>query len=121
MKRRTFALLTLSGIAAISLPIGCIADQVVVDDKLIHPDVLMKISDSETLISIGKGYLQEHSEESKKRSLVENLPSGENLSSAIDDQVTLDYKNHNTVMIDGWILSVTEARQCALYSLTQLN
>ena len=30
-----------------------------------------------------------------------------------------DFDDGRTVVVDGWILSATEARQCALYSLTQ--
>ena len=36
-------------------------------------------------------------------------------------QITDDYNKGNTVMIDGWILSRIEARQCALFSLIQTN
>jgi hypothetical protein len=28
-----------------------------------------------------------------------------------------DFAEGRTVLLDGWVLSVTEARQCALYSL----
>jgi hypothetical protein len=34
-----------------------------------------------------------------------------------DDQVRDDFAAGRTVLVDGWVLSVTEARQCALYSL----
>lgn len=36
----------------------------------------------------------------------------------IDRQVHDDFEGGRVVMVGGWILSVTEARQCALYSLT---
>ena len=34
----------------------------------------------------------------------------------IDDQIREDFDAGRTVVVDGWLLSVTEARQCALYS-----
>lgn len=36
--------------------------------------------------------------------------------SPIADQVREDFEAGRTVVVDGWLLSVTEARQCALYS-----
>src|SRR5216110_804549 len=40
------------------------------------------------------------------------------LAKSIDDQVRDDFANGRTVIVDGWVLSVTEARQAALFSLT---
>jgi hypothetical protein len=37
----------------------------------------------------------------------------------IADQVRDDFDAGRTVIVDGWLLSVTEARQCALYSALQ--
>jgi hypothetical protein len=31
--------------------------------------------------------------------------------------VARDFADGHTVLVDGWVLSVTEARQCALFSL----
>jgi hypothetical protein len=36
---------------------------------------------------------------------------------SIDDRIRDDFAAGRTVLVDGWVLSVTEARQCALYSL----
>lgn len=38
-------------------------------------------------------------------------------SPALSDLVREDFADGRTVVIDGWILSLTEARQCALFSL----
>ncbi len=38
------------------------------------------------------------------------------LSSFIDKKIEHDILNGNTVVVNGWIISVTEARQCALMS-----
>jgi hypothetical protein len=37
---------------------------------------------------------------------------------SIRSQIQADFAADRTVMLDGWVLSVTEARQCALFSLT---
>lgn len=37
----------------------------------------------------------------------------------IAEQVRDDFEAGRTVVVDGWLLSVTEARQCALYSAHQ--
>ncbi|HZF73375.1 MAG TPA: hypothetical protein VEZ51_08080 [Gemmatimonadaceae bacterium] len=37
---------------------------------------------------------------------------------SLDDQVRDDFAAGRTVRVDGWVLSVTEARQAALFSLT---
>jgi len=36
----------------------------------------------------------------------------------IGDQIRDDYADGRIVLVDGWVLSLTEARQCALFSLT---
>lgn len=41
------------------------------------------------------------------------------LTHPIADQVRDDFDAGRTVVVDGWLLSVTEARQCALYSARQ--
>jgi hypothetical protein len=37
---------------------------------------------------------------------------------SLDEQIEDDFEEGRTVVVDGWILSVTEARQAALFSLT---
>jgi hypothetical protein len=37
---------------------------------------------------------------------------------SIEDQIHDDFAAGRTVVVGGWVLSETEARQCALYSLT---
>ena len=39
---------------------------------------------------------------------------------SIEDQIREDFADGRTVLIDGWVLSVTEARQAALFSLTPI-
>ena len=39
------------------------------------------------------------------------------VAAALAEQVTQDFTHGRTVIVDGWILAVTEARHCALHSL----
>jgi hypothetical protein len=39
-------------------------------------------------------------------------------SGSLDDQIRGDFATGRIVVVDGWVLSVTEARQAALFSLT---
>jgi hypothetical protein len=39
-------------------------------------------------------------------------------SESIDERIRGDFAANRTVLVDGWVLSVTEARQAALLSLT---
>ena len=43
------------------------------------------------------------------------------LKELLQQKVHSDFEGGNTVIVSGWVLSVTEARQCALFSLTQDN
>lgn len=40
------------------------------------------------------------------------------LRHSIEDTVRDDFANGRTVLVDGWVLSITEARQAALFSLS---
>jgi hypothetical protein len=48
---------------------------------------------------------------SRSRSRVPLMPR------SVDDQVREDFINGHTVLVDGWVLSVTEAREAALFAL----
>jgi len=40
------------------------------------------------------------------------------MQGSLDDQVRDDFASGRTVLVDGWVLALTEARQAALFSLT---
>lgn len=49
------------------------------------------------------------------------LPSYENersLNKTVQIQINDDFRNHRMVNVDGWLLSITEARLCGLIALT---
>jgi hypothetical protein len=68
---------------------------------------------------IGRAYLEEHADEASERTLVRLLgnvwdDSPARLAAQARRAVRLDYESGRTVAVRGWILSVTEARLCAL-------
>lgn len=99
------------------------------DQPLRQPSFLAHLLDLETLRRIGStrrsAVPSESSAEELTRLLLAN-PGGPPVSaddaSAVQDlldrKVQADFETGAVVTLDGWILSVTEARQCALLSLT---
>ena len=127
MKRRNFILIASAGIAALSIPTYYFyLKQDKYDSLLAEPRSLSLIWDNETINDIGNRYRELVHGESKERSLVGALNKelsydNDDLAAALDQKIGEDFASGNTVMIDGWILSVTEARQCALFSTIQPN
>ena len=75
--------------------------------------------------AIGKGYVTLPKAERDVASLREAILDARPLrarflgaaSPAIADLVRDDFAHGRTVVLNGWILSLTEARQCALFAL----
>ena len=123
MRRRHFMFLTTTGMAALSLPIACSSSgEVSFPNDLAKPELLQSIWEEETMRQIGFAYRQMNPEEAEQAKLLAKLyeyvkPDESNLIEEIARQTIEDFKLAHTIQIDGWILSRTEARQCALYSL----
>lgn len=79
------------------------------------------LGDHKTIRRIGRLYLREFPRENNidvlVRSLLQRSSSHSNLSTMIDISITHDFHYENTILLDGWVLARTEARQAALYSL----
>ncbi|TDI68072.1 MAG: hypothetical protein E2O86_07985 [Bacteroidetes bacterium] len=127
MKRTNFILLTGVGISAIAIPTWYYKFNIPEYDQLLtEPELLSHIWDGTTIGEIGEIYRKQFSDENSERKLVKHLSDYESTESTtitevLRQQITDDYNKGNTVMVDGWVLSRTEARQCALFSLTQTN
>jgi hypothetical protein len=122
MKRRDFILLATTGIAAVAIPYYYLRD-VEYDGSLAEPKQLSMIWDTETITKIGDNYRLQVPDEKSERTLVkllsEDISSDAAIGKSMEQKIKKDFETGNTVMIDGWILSVTEARQCALFSTTK--
>jgi len=112
MDRRQFLRVTAAGaVTSLSVPVvGAGARRA--DDRtlraLAYPE-LLGVLGAERVRAIGVSYR-------------EATPAERNtdaLRAAIDPAalVARDFADERTVLVDGWVLSITEARQCALFSL----
>jgi hypothetical protein len=124
MNRRNFILLTSAGVAAIAIPTLVYSlHENPVDKLLFQPESLAEIWDTDTMNTVGLNYMLKVPKENRERILVKRLMGKSkreagNLATMLEQQIKNDFITGNTVMVDGWILAVTEARQCALFSLT---
>ena len=132
MKRRTFVKLATATTVALYLPgLSCRSKESGFVTILSQPNFLQHICDAKTLHEIGEAYQHQAKEEDNKTTLVkllstdsEGKPIDESADSSsvaamLDQKIQMDFDQDKTVVVDGWVLSVTEARQCALYSLTE--
>lgn len=125
MKRRNFLIVSGLGVSAIAIPTWYYNSLVPDYDQLLtEPELLAHIWDDTTIIEVGKAYMKQFPNEKSERKLVLSLSIdtvAEQTTSTemLRQQIASDFNNGNLVTIDGWILSRTEARQCALFSLTQ--
>jgi len=124
MKRRNFIVLTTASAAAVAAPIWYYNySNVDYAKSLTQPLLLSKIWDTETIKEIGQLYKRKYPNENNERKLVKLLLDGistgnGSTDAAIAKRIKQDFETGSVVTIDGWILSTTEGRQCALYSLS---
>jgi hypothetical protein len=130
MNRRIFVKLTFLGVGAATLPFLQCRNSGSSIKLLYRPDFLSKICDEKMITDIGTEYRKMYPKLDDKDKLEKQLmhnESGENIKSTSDsdevekileDKIVGDFNQLNTVIVKGWVLSVTEAQQCALFSLT---
>lgn len=129
MKRRKFLWYsTVISVSALFPLTGCEKDTEL-DDFISLPTTLSNIYNKETIISVGKAYLKMFPDEKNKNELETQLMKAFNVKRSvnqlnikqfleiIDDQIKVDFEENNIVIVDGWVLSKTEVRQCAYFSI----
>ena len=134
MHRRTYCELTTMAVLGLFIPLaGCSSRNTEFERTLSLPFTLASISDPATIDALGKAYMDMAPGENTEKTLMDNLllDAGNNaiptttenfeLKELLQQKVQSDFERGNTVIVSGWVLSVTEARQCALFSLTQHN
>lgn len=72
------------------------------------------IWEPDTIRAVGESYRTIAPEERREDVLVKLLSEQ---PSALEEKIKDDFRKGDMVLVDGWILSKTEARQCALFSL----
>lgn len=129
MKRRTFIWTSAAAVVTVLLPLSNCSSEPGFDEILANPITLSHINDTNTIHKLGDFYLKltqdEAHKDNLKKKILKNIES-EILSkpsntlliqNAIIKKIKNDFTMGKTILIDGWILSKTEARQCALFSL----
>ena len=121
MKRRSFiqaSIFSLIGIGALSF-----AQWLRYSDKVValaRPKFLSMLCDRNTIRTLGQAYLKLKPEETKKNVLLNDLLAEQQDIAKAESQIAIrikrDFDTDNIVLVQGWILSVTEARQCAYFS-----
>ena len=131
MQRRTFLHLSIVSSAAMGIPfVNCRNQNHALTKSLSHPMFLSHICDVKTLREIGTAYNEHLSSEAEKDQLVNNIlayttgksfsPASDQsaVSSFLDKKIKQDFETGKTVVVNGWVLSATEAQQCALFTLS---
>lgn len=125
MKRRKFLWLSMAGTAAMGLPsLQCREPSAAVEKILSEPLMLSRFCDEASLKKIGMGYRERFGagdQSNLRQNLLQGVSGteGNELRESILDRIREDFDQGRIVRIDGWIISETEARQCALLSFNQ--
>ena len=119
MERRRFVILALAGTAAVSLPLSHCSMGVDSD----RPELLYPLIGKSKIIEIGKAYIERFPKEADRNKLTALISStlNEPPASQVNVRIQNEFRNGKIVIIKGWILSITEARQSALYYLNSLS
>lgn len=132
MKRKAFILLAATGVLGVAIPITLRWEELAGwGSPFAQPRLLSSVTNRKDIKSLGKLYVQLFPHESNYNILF-NLLSDKNsgtarmsesdtrmIRSQMDRKITDDFRNERTLILNGWVVSITEARQCALYFLLQ--
>ncbi len=131
MKRRSFIYLSVAGTLALGVPgIGCRQKNEQLTKLLAQPKFLSHICDEKTLKEIGKAYKEQFPSEHKESKLTDLLMTDDAgkpiaqtsdqaaIDAKMEKKIKEDFEQGEIVVVKGWVLSATEARQCALFSLS---
>lgn len=126
MKRSDFIQLSAFAAAAISLPLLHSCGPAKGEREFSKPIFLSRLFDETTIKQAGKAYLQKTPSEKDEDKLIQLLSGNKAIAVSadektihqyLDQKIKDDFEKGNTVLVKGWVLSVTEARQCALYAM----
>lgn len=124
MIRRDFLKLTLAATPAMALALNaCHPGAASPQEALAQPESLYGIMDKAELQAIGKAYLAQFksTKEALQTQILGQNPdpgsSASGTSRQIAAAVQQDFAAGRTIILNGWVLSLTEARQCALHTL----
>ncbi len=124
LDRRQFLQITAVGIVVSLTGSACAVDGGVDASALERPELLRMLG-PERVRELGARYRaakpNENSANALRAAISDTEPHGLRLPwiarRSIEHRVQDDFAAGRTVLVDGWVLSATEARQCALFSL----
>lgn len=112
MNRRKFLGMAAAGAAGLALPAARARESA--DAALAHPRLLEILRDERAVRELGRRYRETVPAENAAPALTQAIRESR---AQVDAQIQRDFSAGRTVTLNGWVLSVTEARQCALFSL----
>ena len=129
MNRRTFVWLSAASTASLFIPFsGCNSRYTLSNKVVAQPEFLMHICDANAIRAIGTHYKQQVPAEKDDRKLARLILKDKNgraipestesntLEALLAQKIQQDFEQGRTVVVNGWVLSQTEARQCALFA-----
>lgn len=124
MERRLFVKLSAFTAVALTLPFAQSCSTGAKEMAVAQPLFFSHLVDVKAINEAGLAYRKTHAIEDNKEKLSQLLLGGKDtalgkdeIQALLDKQVTADFKQGNTLMVKGWVMSQTEARQCALFSI----
>ena len=123
LDRRRFLQLTAAGMVASFTNSACAPDNGEDAQALAQP-ALLEMLGPERAREIGTQYRAAVPKENTAAALRAAISSSQRQRfpwisrRSIEEQIREDFAAGRTVVVSGWVLSETEARQCALYSLS---
>jgi hypothetical protein len=132
MKRSTFIRLSAAGVASFYIPaVGCNSHYKLANKTVAQPQLLAHICEEKTIKEIGTAYKRQVPVEEGAQKLarliltdtsgkaIPETTDNNTLQALLNQKIAHEFETGQTVMVKGWVLSQTEARQCALYVSTQ--
>ena len=123
LDRRRFLQLSVLGIVATVADSACAVSSDRPAAAVDRPQLLVMLG-PERVRQLGAHYRASTPSENSAGALRAALSSGHGpripfiKRGSFEDQIRDDFATGRTVVVDGWVLSLTEARQAALFSLT---
>lgn len=126
MKRKEFIQLSAFATAAICFPLLQSCNPSAARRASSQPVFLSRLFDKDMIQEVGQAYLRKTPKESNDKTLIQLLAGNDAMANSNDEKVIHQYLDKkikqdfaigNTLLVKGWELAVTEARQCALFSL----
>jgi hypothetical protein len=131
MKRKKFIIISAVAVAAVAVPVTIKFrhHRKTRSKPLEEPKILGNFCNAKDIREIGTEYMKRVPHESQKQQLIELLmknDEGKRLNSTditeisdwLDVKTDKEFRTDKTIEVAGWVISVTEARQCALFSLS---